>query len=456
MPLKPKDSDNGRRSNFNEVAFNKDQFVEDVFNQKYILVVGSEVIMNKEEEPSGDVYQYVLSIINESEGLKCKDLNELAYHCGKGRDPIRELLNSGDASFAVEDISPELLHFMETKLFPFVLTTTFDSYLETLMRHIWGDLLRVANINDKNSLDDLRNAIAECKNGRTYETPTLLYIFGKAVKDESKKYVHTDDDAIRIIAKWMEEMTEEDRIVRFIKEKKILALGCKFDDWYFRFFWYILKRDISLFREGQVAFMLDDSNQIDCKLKFFLNDARIYRHEDARAFMNDITRTLNSMESIKKKRRLGGIFLSYCSKNKLIARQIFFRLREKGYRVWLDEGNLNGGDDYNQEIDKAVAESQVFIPLLTPSIAEDLEQGDIENKYYIREWRMACQIGNKRIIPLALDGYDLRAHYHTSIFENLVGSSLSGIDMFRQKDGFNKLLTTLNNELSTGGGYYGE
>jgi hypothetical protein len=454
MPLKPKDSDNSRRYSMIEVAFNKEQFVEDVFNQKYILVVGSEVIMNKNEEPSGDVIQYILSIINEREGLRCKDLNELAYHFGRGRDPIRELLNSTGSSFAIDDISPELRNFMATRLFPVVLTTTFDSYLETLMRHIWGDRLMVANIDDKNTLDDLRNAIMGCKNGRIYETPTLLYIFGKAVSDESKKYVHTDDDAIQIIAKWMVELPKEDPIMRLIKEKKILALGCKFDDWFFRFFWYILKREISRFREGQVAFMLDDNSQIDGKLKSFLNEYRIYRHENARTFMDEMTCTLNANESVQKKRRLGGIFLSYCSINKLMARELFFKLREQGFNVWLDDGSLNGGDDYNREIEKAIAEAQVFIPLLTPTVAGDLEQNDIESKYYIKEWRMANQIGNKKIIPLAVDGYDLRAQYHIERFESILGVSISGIDLYRQKDGFNKLLVVLNNELSSGDGYY--
>ena len=196
MPLKPKESDVRSNPNLREVAFNEEQFVEDVFKQKYILVVGSEVIMNKELEPSGDVNQYILNVVNDRERLKCKDLNELAFFCGRGRDPIRDLLNEDRSSFLINDISPELRQFMETRLYPIVLTTTFDSYLETLMRHIWGDRLIVANIEDKNSLDDLRNSIKGCKNGKIYDSPTLLYIFGKAVSDESKKYVHTDDEAI--------------------------------------------------------------------------------------------------------------------------------------------------------------------------------------------------------------------------------------------------------------------
>ena len=30
-----------------------------------------------------------------------------------------------------------------------------------------------------------------------------------------------------------------------IRPKGVVSLGCKFDDWLFRFFWYILRKDIN-------------------------------------------------------------------------------------------------------------------------------------------------------------------------------------------------------------------
>lgn len=440
-------------------TFNKEQFVEAVFNEEYILVVGNEVVMNKNEEPTGDVNQYILRLVNDSLGQHYKDFNELALHSGQGFDPIRNLLNNQAFSFDIHDISPELTELLSTKLFPIVLTTTFDSYIETLMRHIWGDRLRVVNFDDMNSLRDFRNAISGYRSGRSYNEPTLFYIFGKAVREESKKYVHTDDDAIQIIEKWMQ-LPKEDPVLSLIRSKKILALGCKFDNWYFRFFWYILKREISKFGEGQVAFMLDTNNQVDNKLGNFLKHSRIYRHNDARTFMSDIAKLFSSADEnnpftdiIVKKRRRGGVFLSYCSKDVMQASQIFFMLRKHGYNVWFDNSNLYAGDNYNEEIEKAISESKIIISLLTPNVAHDLENGDYEGKYYVGEWRRACQIGNKRIIPLAIDGYDLRAHYHASIYETIVNDALSGVDLM-QKDGFTRLISSLDKELSNGGGYY--
>ena len=454
MGFKPKDNTGVRILQQKEVTFSQEQFVEDVFNDDYILVVGSEVVMNREEEPSGDVNQYILRALNSSLGRDYKDFNELVTRSGEGIDAIRNLLNSEeDWTYDINDIAPELKELLETRLFRFVLTTTFDGYMELLMEHVWGKgNYRVVNIDDKRSLDALRNTLVECRDGRRYTEPTLFYIFGKAVKDEAKKFVRTDDDAIQIVEKWIQ-MPKEDPVLRHIRNKKLLALGCKFDNWYFRFFWYILKREISRLREGQVAFILNTDSQIDNKLESFLRHAKIYRHNDSRVFMADITRMLTSTEAdnpfhelILKSRKRGGVFLSYCSKDVIMASQVFFMLRRQGYNVWFDNVRLQGGDNYNHEIEDAIGEAKVFIPLLTPHIAEDLKNGRTAN-YYNKEWRMATQLGNKRILPLATNGYDLRADYHSRTFESIIGGSLSGIDLMKG-DGFSRLIESLNTYLN--------
>ena len=351
MGFKPKENTGLRLQQQQETLFNKEQFLEDVFNDEYILVVGSEVIMNRMEEPTGDVNQYILRSINRSLNKDYNSLNELACHSGQGIDEVRNLLNSEeDFSYDTRDMEPSLKALMETRLFPIVLTTTFDGYLETLMRGVWKEQLRVVNIENKQTLDELRKALVGCRNQRRYNQPTLFYIFGKAVRDEVQKYVRTDDDAIQIIEKWML-MPKEDPIMKLIKDRKILALGCKFDNWYFRFFWYILRRDFSRFREGQVAFMLDEQDRSEDKLRAFLCSKRIYQHRDACVFMKDITEMLTSMDEnspfynlVVRQRRRGGIFLSYCNKDVVMATQLFFTLCRYGFNVWFDNASLRGGE----------------------------------------------------------------------------------------------------------------
>lgn len=454
MPFKPNENTGTRIVESPEVRFSKEQFIDDVFNGEYILAVGSEVILNRDVEPSGDVNKYILSSLNRVlPGGPYADFTDLMNRTGEGVDPVRNLLNSVEFAYDVQaDTSPELRALLGTRLFSIVLTTTFDNYLELIMREIWGDRLRVVDIADKKSLDDLRNRLTECRGKRKYNEPTLFYIFGKAVPDESKPFVRTDDDAIRIIERWML-LSKDDPVLKLVRNKKLLALGCKFDDWYFRFFWYILKREVNRFPEGQVAFMLDSKNVLDNKLQLFLRRSKIYRHDNARSFMDEITHSLLSTddghpfrEMVKKYRKTGGVFISYSSQDVLMASQLFFTLRREGFNVWFDNSSLHGGDDYNEEIRKGIAASRVVITLLSPHVARDLNESRTDN-YYNKEWRMARQLVSRRIIPLAIDGYDVRKPYHTERYEEIVGKGLSGIDLM-DNDGLARLLDVLDESLA--------
>ena len=459
MGFKPNENMAQRLLRRQEAAYSKEQMIEDVFNEEYILVVGSEVIMDLRKEPTGDVNQYILRNVNDILGRNYRDFNDLATHTGEGIDVIRNLLNLDEAAYTCDDMSPELCSLLRTRLFPIVLTTTFDNYLETLMRTVWGDRLRVVNVDDKKSMDSLRNELVECRNGRRYSTPTLLYIFGKAVSDESKKYVRTDDDAIQIIEKWIM-LPKEDPILKLIRNKKLLALGCKFSDWYFRFFWYVLKREINRLNEGQVAFSLDENSESDQRLLQFLKHSKIYRHSDARTFMDETTRLLTGTDPagrfrslVLSGRRRGGIFISYSSSDFTMATQLFFMLRRRGYNVWFDSASLRAGDDYNREIEQAISQSRIVITLLTPHVAEDLTAHRTDN-YYNREWKMAVQLTGKIILPVAANGYDLRGKYHTEGFEKLIGGTPSGIDLMTN-NGFAKLTETIDDRLLNPNDSYG-
>ena len=58
---------------------------------------------------------------------------------------------------------------------------------------------------------------------------------------------------------------------------------------------------------------------------------------------------------------------------------------------------------------------------------------------------MAQQFGDKIIIPLAINGYNLRSDYHQS-FEKIINHQPSGINLM-DADGFQKLITSINEHL---------
>lgn len=439
--------------------FNTKKFIKDVLNDKYALVIGNEIVLDSKIESTGDVHQYLLRKVNENSNVHYENYHEIALDKNERINPVRRLIEDGDIRFRAEDVSKDLMALLETRLFTSVLTTTTDGYLEAAMLKIWGSELRVVNIYDKETVDELQKALKTCRRGKKYNQPTLIYVFGKLdVDDLAKRYIKTDADAILLIEKWMRmDVESNNEMLDFIRSKRLLALGCKYDNWYFRFFWYVLTGINKSSEEnnydgmGEVAFSLDKDDKTEGKLMQFLNRTDICILGDARSFINNITKTLTEdsedapfRQQVVESRRRGGIFISYCSKDALAACQLFFQLCEKKYDVWLDNARLYGGDNYESEIADAISAAKVVISVLSPHVAEDLKQGDTDH-YYNKEWRMAQQFGDKTIIPLAVNGYNLRADYQQT-YETIINQQPSGIDLM-ESDGFSNLIISINEHL---------
>ena len=459
-------------------VFDDQAFVDGVFNNEYILVVGNGVILDRMKFPeaNGDINRYIINEINKDRRAVRTDFVDYNSFTDVFRgtaldevDPIYSLLTD-DYDYAIDEISPELRDLLKTKLFRFVLTTTIDGYLEALMRVIWGDELRIVNIEDSNSLTDFQTAL-ENSRANKYTQPTLFYVFGKVVEGKLKprRFVETDSDAIKIIEKWMRMDSGKDLIIPFLKKKHILSLGCKYDDWYFRFFWYILTRGFG--EEDRTGnpltvdnlAMVFDSGESDQKLKEYLSRVGVCIHEDVWEFMKHIHSLITSTEAespfrqmVLAKRRENGVFISYKSCDVLAASELFCKLtHEKGFNVWFDNVKLNGGDDYNRTIRDAISKAKIFIPLLSPAVMDDLKKNGTDiDTYYSREWREAAKNQEIVILPVAIDGYNLRGEQNL-IFEQIIKNSPSGIDMTQkptnvknpERVGYDKLVDSINKHL---------
>lgn len=474
-----------QNTNRTEIVFDEQAFIDSVYNNEYILVIGSGVILDYRQEEfrhsQGDINRYILSEINNDCREVQKDFHEYQNFTDVFRgtprdqpDPIYSLLTNG-FTYALSDISPELTALLRTKLFKFVLTTTIDGYVETLMRELWGDELRIVNIYDNQSQTDFKNALQASRENK-YMQPTLFYVFGKVTpgRPVPRGYVETDVDAIMVIEKWMTDIDPK-YIVPFLKEKRILALGCKFDDWYFRFFWYILTRRISdngydpmgscgnALTYDNLATVFESQNPYDQQLKSYLQRRGVCMHNDVWSFMKRIHMLLTSTAPenpframILSKRRLGGIFISYKSGDLLFASELFCKLTREGrLNVWFDNISLYGGNEYEKEIRAAIRQAKIFIPVLSPDIARELEsQGERIDTFYSKEWRWAAENSDLQVLPVAIDGYDLHSKIH-QVFESLVGRKASGIDMSLLpidpknpgKVGYAKLLESITHHL---------
>jgi hypothetical protein len=293
------------------------------------------------------------------------------------------------------------------------------------MREVYGEELRVLNFKD----DRDKNVIFDSKSEYGNIHPTLFYVFGKAGSKDNIDFVYSENDKIKLISQWLGNNSPQ-KLVEYLKKKKILAVGCKFDDWHFRFFWYCLRQDFG-YMVGDVAISLQDDDDSDKKLLNYLNQNNITNRGNSREFLKNLSKELqynSAYGEIRNKLTFGGIFISYAHEDFPIAYQICTVLLEQGYNVWFDvdlkrdENNnihLNPGNDYDSRILNAINQCKVFIPILSKQIRDDLKEE--KWRYYKDvEWKIIKDNTFATIIPLTIYGFDKNQDLHLlpEIFTN--------------------------------------
>lgn len=338
------------------------------------------------------------------------------------KQEIAESISKENYSFSKEDYSPVVYELLKKKYFRVVLTTTFDYYAETIMKEIWGDKLRVLNI-----FDD-KNDFGEEESWKTDIQPTLYYVFGRAEK--GKDYTVVERDAMNVIQKWLGDSAPK-QFCEYISKKSLLALGTKFDDWLFRFFWYAMHRDIKRLNDGQVAISLQKENEVECRLSNFLENEKI-PNSSIYEVVNLILRDTDNREIDFRKDngQYTDVFISYTSSSYDTVKHLFYSLQSEGIRVWFDQSGLNAGDAHKQKIINAINKCKVFIPVITTPIKEILSEQintDISLNechpqfHYFRdvEWNVArarwvlqkvdSGLDNKfKILPFCMEGLTMK------------------------------------------------
>ena len=197
-------------------------------------------------------------------------------------------------------------------------------------------------------------------------------------------------------------------LISYLKSKKILAIGCKFDDWHFRLFWYCLRQDFGCMR-GDVAISLEEGDASDRKLSGYLERIGVRDRGNSREFMRELGVHLqnnNLYQELRERLSIGQIFISYASEDFFIVYQIASTLWEAGYKVWFDNDKLCGGDGYDKRIESAINGCTVFIPVLSRQTKQDI----IEHKYrYYKdeEWVKIKDNKNAKIIPVTIYGFNI-------------------------------------------------
>lgn len=384
--------------------------IEQIRKRNVIPVIGGDV-MKIGEKTISEVFAAKIAV----QKFKIKDhirsFNELLCHplCTKPE------LVKGIVAKRIDDIPekykiPGLLkELLEIKYFNFVITTSFYHIVENTMRSIHGENLRVLGF--YNSPGDNQDIAG------LYDTnaPTLYYMFGKACS--GKDFVLSDRDLLRFTKSWLLPLDSGNKakpknLSMTLANKYLLVLGNNWQEWFFRFFWYALKDEYLLDRNGQKIGMetLEKSND---NIIEFLNNSNITpKVTDLKDFIYELKKRIaiaDSKDDEEAKFEVPqmnyDVFISYSRADENIVKKLYDVLTAKGVKAWYDRYDLGAGDKFKNEIRNAIRTCKLFVPVLSNNI---IRQADKEHLYRL-EWHWALE--HKMLISSAI-------HYLVPFAEN--------------------------------------
>lgn len=456
------------------MPFDIHSFADSCIRGEYVLVVGSECVLKKDESDeqlkafggNSDRMLYKLTAAHMiANKKKCLGEGLMMY---TGFDEVESMLDdthveeavkwvfkkrfSGTQSMPSYFAEPTLRELIATRCFRVVVTTTIDPYVLWLMEEVWGKgNVRVCNICDTNSPGP---SLGDFEYGEFHDVPpTLYYAFGTIDPGRTSQSLYhlTDDDALRIIVELYKQSDEErsnmNELKNYItpkgrgtqpaKPRQLLCVGCDFDNWLFRFFMYVLSGEnmTSHKTDGGVVAMTWNENK---KLQGYLKKRNVRIEKDSREFMLRLANVINKKHPLHKE---GDIFISYAHEDWVEATKLYQLLKDKGCKVWFDDARLGcdgKGTAYDKRIRKAIGQCNVFIPVLSDQTRRDLEtlpckvaeidfakpqdQWPQSARFYMKEWRYAqeCKDNGRsfEVIPFAIRGYECGGrgnHYHNKV-----------------------------------------
>lgn len=300
-----------------------------------------------------------------------------------------------------------LVKLLESRLFPFVITTSFSPVVEMVMKEVWADKeVRVLQYRN-DSQRDLVCGVGDIQSEKDLRIPTVYYMFGR-YSPEPHRYVVTDLDMMEFCKSWLTGGSKVPRVLtEALKKKYLLVLGSNYSDWLFRFIWYSLRNTPDMMHSSLIL-----RNDMEDSLLSFLEQLQTFIERDPIHVIDEIERRVSQRlkqeeEELHAEKPQTDVFISYSRRDRHVVRRLVKKLREADLRVWFDEDDIPGGYDWQSMIRKGIKSTRLFVPVLSHNI----EMEYIEDHEYRDEWLVAAERARKMggrtfIMPLAEKGFD--------------------------------------------------
>lgn len=401
-----------------------DSFITAIMEGRVIPVIGPDFLTETGNDSTGEPefvnhHQQLIDVLAAACEIEedLKTFSQLIHNrffrnaTDENREAIYSLLTEIlDQLIEQKHLRPNhlLVRLLKTRLFPFVITTSFSPVVELIMKEAWPDSdIRVLQFRN-DSKRDLMPGVGDISAEKDLAVPTVYYMFGK-YSNEPNRYVVSDLDMMDFCKSWLSGGSKVPRVLfEALKKRYLLVLGNNYSDWLFRFIWYAIRNTPDMMRSSMIL-----NESIEPSLLRFLEQVQTFIERNPSYVIEEIERRVGERrKSLREFTNERGndtvdVFLSYSRRDVNIAIKIADALKERGLKVWFDLEAIPEGENWRAHIKRGITGSKLFIPLLTSNV----EREYAEPHEYREEWRMAVELarkmgGRKFIWPLAEKGFD--------------------------------------------------
>lgn len=352
------------------------------------------------------------------------DLSEvIARYLGqKGSDPeelyyeIGEILNGR----ALPTPQP-LARLAAITHFDLYLSTTFDTLLQQAL-----DETRFGGRKETSALaySKMKEVVDLPEEFEAEPATTVYQIYGRI--DPAHDYALTEEDIVELTHRIQARDRRPQNLFDQLRTKQLLVIGCSFPGWLSRFFLRAAK-GTQLLTMGARGFVADEATRRDPGLVMFLERRKtiVYSEGTVLDFVDELHRRWTekygqpavppadgeASKAVMPAFAAESIFISYASEDRPSAMSVKASLESAGLDVWIDQGDLEPGDDYREKILANIEHCSFFVPLISRNTLSE------DRRFFRLEWRKAIDEAQFRpseypfIQPVVIDDTATDAPY---------------------------------------------
>lgn len=391
--------------------------IEQIKEKNVIPVIGAECLVNGQDN---NLHRRIIKLLAQESDIHQtpQSFSELADNPlfkskFKGAPYLYPIIHRIFETNDRLEVTDTIKRLLGTRMFPFVLTTSFASVIEKYLIKIWeGNNIDVYSFGVNKYIRKLSSF--DVSEEDDLQRPGIYYLFGKeSARPDS--FAVTEEDLEKYLASLLDTTSQPHNLLNSLQGKTLLFFGCSYPDWFFRFLINVFKRDL----DNSHIYIVTNDN-VSANFTNYLRRNDIFVYDGHTSFVEKLEEKLRDSDwNLSIPQQNADVYLSYTRKNLPFVEKLAAELTARGLKVWYDLTKLSG-EHHLTQIEESIKTAKVFVPILSEHI---MNQTNTYHTYRF-EWKVAIDTQKKqsdyKVIPLILDkeqtisdlGTNIPAEFH--------------------------------------------